>query len=91
MKVPIRTCTGCGAKRPKNKMIRVGAGVNEWSVVSGPGKVPGRGTYLCMELNCLDQAMKKGGLSRSLRRRVDEELIEEIERFIRNGQKVSIE
>src|SRR5512136_1661850 len=51
MKAPIRTCAGCGARRPKGEMIRVGAGQSGEVVVAGKGKSSGRGAYLCPDFD----------------------------------------
>ena len=90
MKIPVRTCAGCGAKRAKSEMIRVGAGGNGVLFVTGKEKVAGRGSYLCPRLECLAFVRRSGALGRRLRQRVDEDLYRQIERAIEARQKVSV-
>lgn len=88
MKTSIRTCAGCGAKRPKHEMIRVGAGAGGKPCISARGKAPGRGAYICPEPRCLALARGSGGLARALRRNIPESLMAELELEIERRQKV---
>jgi predicted RNA-binding protein YlxR (DUF448 family) len=51
--VPIRTCLGCGLRRPKKELKRIvfkdGA-----LILDEKSKIPGRGTYLCPRGECVD-------------------------------------
>ncbi|HEY5494786.1 MAG TPA: YlxR family protein [Candidatus Anoxymicrobiaceae bacterium] len=78
MKVTLRTCVGCGSKRPKGEMIRVGAEPS-WKVTREAAKLPGRGAYICPAEECLSRARKRGGLDRTLKRKVPEGIYQEIE------------
>ena len=89
MKTTIRSCAGCGARRQKSEMIRVGA-AEGIVAVSARGKVPGRGAYVCPDLECLRKAKKSGSMSRRLRTNVPDALYEELEFLIRDDQKVTI-
>ncbi len=65
--VPIRTCLGCGRKRPKKELVRIvlkdGA-----LIIDERGGFPGRGAYLCPQGDCLNRLLKKRGrLSHALR------------------------
>ena len=77
MKETLRTCAGCGSKRPKGEMIRVGAEPS-WKVTRGAAKLPGRGAYLCPAQECLARARKRGGLERTLKRKVPEGIYQDI-------------
>lgn len=89
MVMQLRTCIGCGEKKTKSEMIRVGA-VGGGVAITGPGKHPGRGAYVCPSADCLRKARKKGSLSRKLRMNVTERLYEELELLIEDKQRVSI-
>ena len=78
MKTPVRTCVGCGLKKPKDEMIRVGAEPS-WNVTRGGAKIPGRGAYVCPAEACMQRARKRGGLDRTLRRKVPASMYAEIE------------
>ncbi len=69
-------------------MIRVGAGSEGEPELSGSGKQPGRGAYLCPDAGCLAAARKTGGLARALRRKVPERLLEDLEEEIERRRKV---
>jgi predicted RNA-binding protein YlxR (DUF448 family) len=65
--VPIRTCLGCGRKRPKKELARIvlkdGA-----LIMDEKGGFPGRGAYLCPQGECVSRLLKKRGrLSHALR------------------------
>jgi predicted RNA-binding protein YlxR (DUF448 family) len=65
--VPIRTCLGCGQKKPKEELARIVV-ENGALMVDKGGKLPGRGAYLCPEIACISSLRKKKGrLSYSLR------------------------
>ena len=63
---PVRSCAGCRARRPQAELIRFARGP------SGPaldvsGRAGGRGAYTCPDPACVDRALRRGGLSRTLR------------------------
>jgi predicted RNA-binding protein YlxR (DUF448 family) len=65
--VPIRTCLGCGLRRPKKELVRIV--VIDGILMVDVGKtLPGRGAYLCPRGECVNRLLKKKGrLSYSLR------------------------
>lgn len=90
MKTPVRTCVGCGVRRPKSEMIRVGAVADGGPAITGAGKQTGRGAYLCPDGKCLMKAKKGGGIARMLHHKVPDRLYEELEIEIESRQKVSV-
>ena len=63
---PVRSCAGCRARRPQGELIRFARGA------SGPaldvsGRAGGRGAYTCPDPACIDRALRRGGLARTLR------------------------
>ncbi len=65
--MPIRTCLGCGHKRPRKELKRIvlkdGA-----LIMDEKSRLPGRGAYLCPGKKCVDLLLKKRGrLSHALR------------------------
>jgi len=79
-----RTCTGCGAKRPKGDMIRIGS--DGWTVTRGEVKLSGRGAYVCPAEGCIELARQRGRIDRALRTRVPAELYEQIELLSRESR-----
>ena len=79
---PVRTCVACRAIRPKAELVRVhlvpGAGLG---IDLGGG--PGRGAYVCPAHPCLEQAVKRGELGRSLGVALPPIAVEELEGLIR--------
>jgi len=66
---PVRTCAGCGRKRPQRELVRYTA--PDGTLVADRGRrAPGRGVYTCPDEACLERAAARGGLARTLRRRV---------------------
>jgi len=65
--VPIRTCLGCGHKRPKKELVRIVL-KDRALIMDEKGGLPGRGAYLCPQGDCLNRLLKKRGrLSHALR------------------------
>lgn len=65
--IPIRTCLGCGQRKPKEELVRIVV-ENGALMVDKGGKLPGRGAYLCPETACISSLRKKKRrLSYSLR------------------------
>jgi predicted RNA-binding protein YlxR (DUF448 family) len=65
--IPVRTCVGCGQRRPKEALMRI-VMVDGALTVDESGRLPGRGAYLCPEAACITSLRKKRGrLSYSLR------------------------
>ena len=70
-----RTCAGCGGEFPKRDLLRIVRRPDGQIAVDPSGKAPGRGAYLCRRLECLEQALKRKQLSRSLKSKVPEDLV----------------
>lgn len=89
-KVPLRKCTGCGEMKPKRELIRVvrspekrdadGNLVEAASVsLDLTGKKPGRGAYVCRDVNCFVQARKARRFERSLSCQIPEDVYDKME------------
>lgn len=61
---------GCRSLKDKREMLRICKSKNGKVFIDESGKAPGRGAYVC-SMNCLDEAMKKGAIGRSLRTRFE--------------------
>jgi predicted RNA-binding protein YlxR (DUF448 family) len=70
MSRPIRMCAGCRGRANKADLLRIVArdGVG---VVDPAQTEPGRGVYLHPSRDCLDRAMKRRSIGRSLRAEID--------------------
>ena len=75
-KVPMRKCNGCGEMKPKKELVRVVKAPDikdeEGNVISPGeisldlvGKKPGRGAYVCNNIECLRAARKARRIERA--------------------------
>jgi hypothetical protein len=78
LKIPIRTCIGCQCKKPKKEMIRIIRTPEGKIEIDKTGKKSGRGAYLCDNVECLDIALKKNSLSKSLKKNILLKTIDEL-------------
>lgn len=65
---PVRSCIGCGVRRPQRELVRLGLGADGEVTVDRPRRLPGRGAYLC-GAGCLAAALKRKAFSRAFRGR----------------------
>lgn len=64
-KVPMRQCTGCREMKEKRELIRVVRAPDGAVTLDFRGKAPGRGAYVCRDINCLKKAIKSKALERA--------------------------
>lgn len=89
--IPIRTCIGCGEKKPKRELIRI-VRQDDKIIIDTTGKASGRGAYICVSLDCLNKALNKSKLSYALKCTVSSEDIEILKKelqkeILRRGEK----
>lgn len=72
-KVPMRMCTGCREMKPKKELIRVARSPEGAVSLDPSGKKPGRGAYVCYNVECLRRALKQKQLDRALESKLDEQ------------------
>ena len=78
-KVPMRQCVGCGEMKSKKEMIRVIKTPEEEIILDATGRKNGRGAYLCASMECLNKAIKRKGLERSLKVSIPKEVYDSLE------------
>lgn len=83
-KIPMRKCVGCNEIKPKTELIRIV--ISEFGKVSvdRTGKASGRGAYICDNEECFRKAIKIKGIERSLKVRLSEEIVLEMEKEFLN-------
>ena len=81
-KVPMRMCVGCREMKPKMTLLRVVKPQEGDAHIDSVGKAPGRGAYVCDDIECLRKARKSKALERALECRIDEAVFDELERQI---------
>ena len=81
-KKPMRKCVGCGESREKAMLIRVIRDTEGEIHLDPTGRANGRGDYVCRDVKCLEKAIKKKGLERSLKTVIPEETLEQLKKAI---------
>jgi hypothetical protein len=83
-RTPERTCVGCGRKSYKNELVRIvlvnkdASGDMAGIALDSEGSMKGRGAYLCRNIVCLEQAVKKKAFNRAFKQAIGQELLEEL-------------
>lgn len=77
-KIPLRMCTGCMEMKPKKELVRVVKNKDGEVSMDLTGKKPGRGAYVCRNLECLEKAFKTKRLEKNLEVKISEELYERL-------------
>ena len=78
-KIPMRQCAGCGEMKPKKELVRVVRSPEGVISLDFRGKAPGRGAYVCPNLECLRRARKARSLERSLDTAIPAEVYDALE------------
>ena len=79
-KIPMRKCTGCGEMKPKRELIRVVKSPEGEIALDKTGRLPGRGAYVCPDLECLKKARKTRRLERVFSSAIPEEVYDALEK-----------
>ncbi len=66
-KIPYRTCVGCQERKPKRELLRVIRSPDGKIEIDITGKKSGRGAYLCYNMACFKETIKKKRLGRALK------------------------
>jgi len=80
--VPLRTCLGCGAVRPKHELLRIACNQQHEVTIDPQARLPGRGAYICCRLECAELLRKKKALARSFRHPVAVEVYQRVIDFL---------
>jgi predicted RNA-binding protein YlxR (DUF448 family) len=85
-KIPQRMCLGCQVMKPKKELIRVAKNTEGIIKVDLTGKAPGRGAYICKELECLEKAIKSKRFERAFETKISEEIFLRLREELANGK-----
>ena len=77
-----RSCVACREESPKRALIRVVRSPSGEVAIDERGKLPGRGAYLCANLECVEKARKTKALSRALKTEVKADIYERLAEYI---------
>lgn len=64
--LPLRTCLGCGSRKPKQYLVRLVLDASGQPVIDGRQAAQSRGGYLCGP-GCLKAALKRKSLGKAFR------------------------
>ena len=78
-KIPMRMCVGCREMKPKRELIRVVRSPEGEVSMDPVGKKPGRGAYVCRNVDCLKRAIKQRQLERQLEVQLTEEVAQALQ------------
>ena len=82
-KIPMRMCVSCKQMFAKKELIRIVRTESGEVAVDLTGKRNGRGAYICSSLKCFEKCLKSNVLSRNLDCKIDEKVIEDIKRQLK--------
>ena len=64
----LRKCVGCGELKSRKNMIKITKDYLTKRIIVNPDSVTfGRSAYLCYNQNCIEQALKKKRINRTLK------------------------
>ena len=78
-KIPMRMCVGCREMKPKMTLLRVVKPQDGDARIDRTGKAPGRGAYVCDDIECLKKARKSRALERALDCKIEDQVFEQLE------------
>ena len=78
-KIPMRQCLGCRTMFPKRELIRVVRSPEGELSLDFKGKAPGRGAYLCKNIECLKKTRKSRAIERAFEMSVPETVYQALE------------
>ena len=78
-KIPQRQCVGCREKKDKKSLLRVVKSPEGQVSLDFGGKTPGRGAYVCHDVECLKRARKSRALERAFETAIPAEVYDTME------------
>ncbi|MCY6356637.1 RNase P modulator RnpM [Clostridium sp. ZS2-4] len=77
-KIPKRMCTGCSEMKPKKELLRIVKNKENEITVDLTGKKPGRGAYICKDVECFKVAVKSKRLEKNLGTKISDEIYDRL-------------
>lgn len=77
-KQPERTCMGCNEKKTKKELIRIVKNKENEISIDRTGKMPGRGAYICDDIQCLEKLIKSKKLEKVFDIKISNEIYEKL-------------
>lgn len=78
-KIVQRMCMGCNTKKDKKDLIRIVMNKEGEILLDKTGKLPGRGAYICDNVDCLEKLIKTKRLEKVFdNKKIDEEIYKKL-------------
>ena len=84
--IPERRCVGCMEMKPKTSLVRVVRSPQGEISLDPSGKLPGRGAYVCRDVECLRKARKVRRFEREFKMAVPDLVYERMEAELENDE-----
>jgi len=85
-RVPMRMCTGCGQMKTKKELVRVVKSPEQEISLDLTGRKPGRGAYVCKNIDCLKAARKARRFEKAFSCKIPEEVYDRMEEEISQNE-----
>lgn len=85
-KIPLRKCVGCNEMKEKKNLVRIVRSKEGDVSLDLTGKKPGRGAYICRDVECLKKARKGKRLEHALEVAISQDVYENMQEEIKNEQ-----
>ena len=85
-KIPLRMCVGCREMKEKRSLLRVHKPPEGEVKIDTTGKAPGRGAYVCKNVDCAKKAKKTRALQRALETDIGDAVFDQLLSFIEEEQ-----
>lgn len=79
-KIPMRMCLGCGEMKPKKELVRAVKSKEGEISLDLTGKKPGRGAYICKNMECFKKARKARRFEKEFSCKIEEEVYDLMEK-----------
>jgi len=77
-KISLRMCVSCREMKPKKDLVRIVKTPTNDTIFDRIGKAPGRGAYICCDINCLEKAIKSKAIDRALEQKITDNIFNEL-------------
>jgi len=90
-KIPKRMCTGCMEMKCKKELLRIVRSKEGEISIDLIGKKPGRGAYICKNIECFEKSFKTKRLERNLGGKISEEIFATLKQQIDDKDEINHE
>lgn len=77
-------CIGCHEMKPKKELLRIVKSQENIISIDLTGKKPGRGAYICYDVDCLEKAKKGKKLDKAFEHHVENEIYDNLKGELEN-------